>query len=218
MRTPFTALGVAGWALVLGHLTFANEPVYRVGGSVTAPRVTETVDPPYNGVQGAVVLQLEVGMEGRPDNIKVVRGLRPDLDRTAIATVQQWKFEPGKKHGKPVCVSATVEVNFLPPPSPSGDPVYKVGPDVSAPRALKMVEPDYSEDARRARVHGVVLLRASISREGRPEDILVVQSLHPDLDKNAIAALQEWEFAPGKKDGKPVRVLVIVEIDFAWSR
>jgi protein TonB len=53
-----------------------------------------------------------------------------------------------------------------------------------------------------------------INREGRPEDILVAKSLHPDLDKNAIAALQQWEFEPGKKSGKPVRVLVTIEMSF----
>jgi len=59
-------------------------------------------------------------------------------------------------------------------------------------------------------------LSAAISLEGRPEEIVVVQSLHPDLDKNAIAAFRQWEFEPGRKDGNPVRVQVTIQMSFAW--
>lgn len=224
MRTLFSVLSVAGWALVAGQFAFAGEPLYKVGGDVTAPRPIHTVEAAYTeearqaGVQGAVVLYLEISAEGRAENIRVRTSLRPDLDKNAIAAIEQWIFEPAKKDGQPVRTAETMAVTFRLPLSPTGDPIYKAGGDVTAPRVIKKVDPKYTEKTRGAGVEGAVVLRFAVNREGRPEDIVVVRSLHPDLDKNAIAALQQWEFEPGKKDGKPVRVSVTVEMNFAWRQ
>lgn len=222
MRTLFSALGVAGCALVAGQFAFADEPLYKVGGDVTAPRPIHTVEAAYTeearqaGVQGAVVLYLEISAEGRAENIHVRTSLRPDLDENAIAALQQWIFEPARKDGKPVRTAETMAVTFRLPQSSTGDPTYEAGPDVSAPRVIKKVEPEYTEETRKAGVRGTVILSAAISLEGRPEEIVVVQSLHPDLDNNAIAAFRQWEFEPGRKDGQPVRVQVTVQMNFAW--
>jgi TonB family protein len=225
MRALLSVLGVAGWALVLGQFAFGDEPVYRIdGGDVTEPQAAEKAEPGRTEdarqarFQGTVILQLEVNEEGRAENIHVVRGLSPALNEQAIATVQQRKFATPKVNGKPVRSTATFEVTFRLPPTPASDPTYQVGPDVSAPRVLKKVDPKYTEETRKAGVRGTVILRFAINREGRPEDIVVVQSLDPDLDQNAIAALQQWEFEPGKKNGQPVRVSMTVEMNFAWRQ
>jgi TonB family protein len=224
MRALFSVLSVAGWALAAGQFAFADEPLYRVGGDVTAPRPIHTVEAAYTeearqaGVQGAVVLYLEISADGRPENIRVRTGLRPDLDKNAVAAIEQWTFEPARKDGKPVRTAEIMAVTFQLPQPQTEDTVYKVGEGVSGPRALKMVEPEYSEDIRKAGVRGTVLLSLVVNQDGRPEDIQVVKSLQPDLDKSAIAALQDWEFEPGKKDGKPVRVRVNVEMNFAGRK
>ncbi|MGO9095127.1 MAG: energy transducer TonB [Bryobacteraceae bacterium] len=220
MRTLRSALGVASWALLLGQFAFADEPIYKVGGDVTAPRPIHTVEAAYTeearqaGIEGAVVLYLEISAEGRPENIHVRTSLRPDLDKNAIAAIEQWIFEPAKKDGKPVRTAETMAVSFRLPQSPADDNVYKVGGDVSAPQAIKHVEPKYTAETRAAGVEGTVRLKVVINREGRPEDIVVVKSLHPDLDANAIAAVQQWEFDPGRKGGTPVRVPATIEINF----
>jgi TonB family protein len=131
MRTLFSVLSVAGWALVAGQFAFADEPVYKVGGDVTAPRRTQSVEPRYTeearsaGVQGTVVLKVEISKKGRVENVHVFKGLRPDLDENAVAAVQQWRFEPAKKDGEPVRVAATITVSFRPLSSPFSDPVYR---------------------------------------------------------------------------------------------
>ena len=60
---------------------------------------------------------------------------------------------------------------------------------------------------------GVVALRLVIDEKGRPHDAKVVRSLRKDLDKAAVDALKKWRFDPAKKDGKPVRVMLEVEVN-----
>ena len=93
--------------------------VYRLGGSVTAPRVITEVKPTYTNdaltqkIQGTVVLELVVRSNGRPSDIRIVRSLDPGgLDEQAIIAAGQWRFEPGRLSGKPVDVVVTVMLDF----------------------------------------------------------------------------------------------------------
>jgi bla regulator protein blaR1 len=86
--------------------------------------------------------------------------------------------------------------------------------DVRSPRLIKETKPVYPDSAKVARIQGNVLLELVVSVDGLPEDIKVTKSLHPDLDAEAVKALEKWRFTPGTKDGKPVRVRVDVEMTF----
>jgi TonB family protein len=92
--------------------------------------------------------------------------------------------------------------------------IYHVGRDVTAPTIMSRVEPQYSEAARAARVHGTVLLEAVISADGVPRVVRVLRSLGHGMDESAIAALERWRFNPGRKDGVPVNVSLNVEFNF----
>jgi TonB family protein len=92
--------------------------------------------------------------------------------------------------------------------------VYQIGGDVSAPRLLYKVEPQYSEAAKKDKLQGSTLLAVMIGADGRPGDIQVVQSLRPDLDANGVAAVQQWRFHPAMRQGAPVAVKAQVEINF----
>ncbi len=92
--------------------------VFRVGGGVTAPALLWKKEPEYSEEarkakhQGTVVLYIEVTPDGKASNMRVVKSLGLGLDEKAMEAVKQWKFQPGKKDGKPVTVAATIEVNF----------------------------------------------------------------------------------------------------------
>jgi len=92
--------------------------VFRAGGGVTAPVVTYKVEPEYSEearkakFQGTVLLYIEVNERGLPQNPRVIRALGMGLDEKAIEAVMKWRFQPGRKDGKPVTVAAQVEVNF----------------------------------------------------------------------------------------------------------
>jgi periplasmic protein TonB len=92
--------------------------VFKVGGGISAPQPVATPDPEYTEqariakTQGTCILWLIVDDQGRPRDIRVVRGLGFGLDAKAIEAVKQWKFQPAMKDGRPVNVQISVEVGF----------------------------------------------------------------------------------------------------------
>ena len=97
-------------------------PVFKVGHGVSAPKPKRIEQPELSkqerekaknaAYQGSVLLWMVVDADGYPRNIKVARGLSPDLDRKAIEAVKKWRFDPAKKDGEAVAVQINVEVNF----------------------------------------------------------------------------------------------------------
>lgn len=95
-----------------------------------------------------------------------------------------------------------------------GGGVYTIGKGVSSPVILHKVEPEYSEEARKAKWQGTVQLSVIVDETGHPRDIKVSQSLGLGLDQKAIEAVQQWLFKPGMKDGKPVAVIATIQVTF----
>lgn len=93
---------------------------------------------------------------------------------------------------------------------------FRIGPGVTAPRLVHKVQPEFSPQARRSRVQGTVILQIVISRDGLPTEISVLSPLGFGLDERAIAAVKQWKFTPGSKDGQPVKILATVEVNFRF--
>jgi len=89
-----------------------------------------------------------------------------------------------------------------------------VGGGVSPPRQLYAPDPDYSEEARKAKYQGVCVLYVEVGPDGRTHNIHVVRTLGLGLDEKAIEAVKTWKFEPALKDGKPVTVAVNIEVTF----
>lgn len=85
---------------------------------------------------------------------------------------------------------------------------------VSLPVALRQVRPQYTPDAMRALVRGAVRLQAIVDVDGAVRDVRVVESLEPSLDAEAAKAFAQWRFAPGKREGQAVPVLVYADFTF----
>jgi len=81
------------------------------------------------------------------------------------------------------------------------------------PVALKIVKPDYSWAARRAKVQGVVAVRAKVDEKGRVVAVEMVRSL-PMLDEEALEAARQFRFSPGRVAGRAVTVWVRVVFEF----
>src|SRR6266567_4628465 len=93
------------------------EPVYELGDGITPPRLIRQVNPEYSGkrgvgVKGSVSISLVISSKGIPENPRVVQGLDPDIDKSAVEAIKQWRFSPAQKDKKPVAVKVTVEVQF----------------------------------------------------------------------------------------------------------
>ncbi|MGH9863386.1 MAG: energy transducer TonB, partial [Candidatus Acidiferrales bacterium] len=89
---------------------------------------------------------------------------------------------------------------------------------LSAPVALKKVDPRYPAEARRSRVEGSVFLYGIIREDGEVESVHVVRSLNSLLDQSAVEAFLRWRFQPGQKNGSAIRLEVVVEIPFRLTR
>jgi TonB family protein len=92
--------------------------------------------------------------------------------------------------------------------------IYKIGPGIVPPKLLMRTEPQYTDEARDAKIEGRVVLSIVVGTDQRAHDVKVIQSLDTGLDANAVASIKTWQFQPGTKDGKPVPVRAIVEVNF----
>lgn len=82
------------------------------------------------------------------------------------------------------------------------------------PVLIYRVEPEFSEEARKARLQGVVVLVGEVNEQGLVENVRVQRGLGLGLDEKAIEAVRQWRFQPGTVDGKPVRKPVLIEVNF----
>jgi TonB family protein len=92
--------------------------------------------------------------------------------------------------------------------------VYPVGKGRTPPVLTARKEPGYSEEARIAKLQGAVTVSLTIGEDGKPRDIRVVKPLGLGLDEAAVAAVSDWQFTPGTKDGKPGVVQATIEVNF----
>jgi TonB family protein len=88
------------------------------------------------------------------------------------------------------------------------------GGAASQPVLLSKTEPEYSEEARKARLTGTVVLHIVVDAQGLAKDITVTRSLGLGLDDRAIEAVKKWKFKPGRVNGKPAAVEAYVEVNF----
>jgi TonB family protein len=100
--------------------------------------------------------------------------------------------------------------------SAQGSQPYQPGNGVSAPKLVKEVKPEYTPEARAAKIQGTVLLATVVREDGAVSDVKVSRSLDAKygLDEQAVKAAKQWTFTPGMRDGKPVPVMVTIELSF----
>lgn len=95
-----------------------------------------------------------------------------------------------------------------------GGGVFRVGGGVTAPTLVYKVEPEYSEEARKAKYQGTVVLYVEVDPSGKARNLRVIRSLGLGLDEKAIEAVNKWKFKPGFKDGRAVTVAATIEVNF----
>jgi TonB family protein len=92
--------------------------------------------------------------------------------------------------------------------------VLKPGGAVTPPRMAYAVEPQFTEDAKQKKIQGICVLSLIVDANGRPTHIRIRRSLEPGLDVNAIFAVSQYRFTPATFQGKPVPVLIDIEVNF----
>ncbi len=210
---------------------------FTVGGNVSAPVPIYKPDPPYSEearkakIQGTVALSIVVDARGNVSEIHDIRYLGYGLDEKAIETVFTWKFRPGLRDGVPVPVRIPVDIIFR-LSSGTGEPVYparastsgegndpgkeiySLGGNVTAPVPTYKPTPPYSEEARKAKVQGTVLLGVLVDAQGNVSDVRLLKPLSKGLDEKAIETVRTWKFRPATREGVAVPVRFKIEVAF----
>ena len=197
----------------------------RCKDGIQPPKLVKMVEPVYPEiarqaqVEGVVILEATTDEDGNVAAVRILRSI-PLLDQPAIEAVRQWKYEPLIIDGKRRKAIFTVTARFA---LTSGDKekdlekfsrgaVKAVGA-IKPPKLLKIVEPVYPGDAKKAVIEGVVILSAKTDATGHVQDVMVLRSV-PLLNKAAIDAVKQWVYEPYVQDGKPTPVVFTVTVRF----
>lgn len=175
-------------------------------------------------LEGSVVLRLSLDETGQVVNAVALSGDQ-EFAEAAIRGVRKWKYSPYLINNTAVRVTTLVSIDFR--LNGSGKPeitasykdwlpenVFKVGGSVSPPRAIYTPDPAYTLEARSEKYKGTCVLAVVVGVDGRSHEIRVLRPLGKGLDEQAIEAVKQWKFSPGKKDGQPVAVMIKVEVQF----
>jgi len=95
----------------------------------------------------------------------------------------------------------------------AGD-LFRVGAGVLPPKVISAPSPEYSKTALKSKYQGTCVLGTTVGPDGRTTNTWVVRPLGEGLDEKALDVLKRWRFQPATRDGKPVAVLINVEVQF----
>lgn len=100
-------------------------------------------------------------------------------------------------------------------PMEEGAPgTVRVGGDVSAPVLLRWVDPEFSEEARRQKLNGTVMVHLVVDEHGIPQDVRVVHGVGHGLDEKSVDAVRQYRFKPAMRNVTPVKVEITVMVSF----
>jgi TonB family protein len=195
---------------------------------IKSQRATYPYEAREQKIQGEVVVKILVSETGDVENAEVVSG-DPILAKSAVDAAKKWKFKPFIKNGKPVKVSTKLPFDFAfsekimekgtsadgSSTSPAAAPPQRVqvAGDVARGLLIHQVAPVYPDAARRARIEGVVILEATITKEGTIADLLVMSG-PKELVPAAIGAVQQWRYKAYLLNGSPVAVRTEIRVNF----
>jgi protein TonB len=184
----------------------------------TPPRFSEQqITPPAIVVRNQIAkLQVEPTLQGPPDLKLPQSGQLGDLlalNATIPSNGTGGNAGMGNSHGTGIGIGNGPGYG---PGSNGGccGGIYSPGNGVSAPRAIYDPDPEFSEEARKVKHQGTVVLAIVVDSSGHPRNIRVARSLGMGLDEKAVEAVQKWKFTPGMRDGVPVAVQVNIEVSF----
>ena len=95
-----------------------------------------------------------------------------------------------------------------------GGGLMSVGGGVAAPQVLHSVEPEFTDEARRANFQGSVSIKLIVDSQGNPQNVQIVRRLGMGLDEKALDAVRQYKFKPAMYQGHPVSVQIVIDVDF----
>jgi TonB family protein len=151
------------------------------------------------------------GRESITRAIQILEAKLGEASATAHALVTLGQIE--KSLGNPAGQKAAVDQGIAITQKQNPVEAENVGRGVSPPRVISRVDPQYSEEARTARIQGSIDLSLIVDEKGNPQNVTVEVPLGAGLDEMAVEAVRNWRFQPGEKDGVPVRVKAAIQVN-----
>lgn len=146
----------------------------------------------------------------RPEDQAALENTTKQIDRILGALLDTKLLrEPGSARPNPC-----IDVDGNPKPAPRK--IYDLGPGISPPVPTFQPEPSYTEEAKKAKLQGAVMLSVVVDESGKVTDIKVMKSLGKGLDEKAAEAAAKWKFRPATRYGRPVPVNVTIEMKFRY--
>jgi len=154
-------------------------------------------------------------LSGHSPDVAVAMVRKPALTSRIAAILDAGRIRTVSSVGARIGVALAAVALLIPLSAFQNRPIYHAGVDgVTVPSVTYKVQPSYTAEAKEAKIQGAVTLSLVVNSQGHADDIKVTQSLDTQLDANAVAAVSQWLFAPGTKDGQPVDVAVTIVINF----
>jgi TonB family protein len=186
---------------------------------IRKPHLTHAVpaaypdDPKLAQTKYACVVSAVVGPAGTVSAVEVENAQPSPFDQSAMKAVSESTFSPGTLKGQPVAVEMQIYVIFSGDGSPAV-PTTEHGASFRNPRPTFDPNPEYSKEARKARLSGEVLVSFMVKEDGTTRDIQVIRKLGSGLDEQAVKAVRQWRFEPAMIDGNAIPDRVMTEMTF----
>jgi TonB family protein len=160
---------------------------------------------PQLPIDSAIAVPIEIPVNQSMPVVGVQSRIRVSLDsggpgrKAGIGTGQDGGDGPGDGPGSG--------------PGP-GNGIYVPGGDVSAPIPVVAPDAEFSDEARRIKYQGICLISVIVDAQGNPQNPRVIRHLGMGLDEKALEAVRRYKFKPARKNGRPVPVMITVEVNF----
>jgi TonB family protein len=150
----------------------------------------------FNGV---VSVRLTVDTCGRPQDVRVVRGVGMGLDESAVEAAKHYAFKPAMLGQEPVPVELDIPVTFQISPPPT---------------VLFSVPLEPSAEARRNKARGIIVVALTVDTKGLPHNVHVLRGIGMGMDERAVKAVEQYHFLPFVENGQPVAKSTTLELKF----
>jgi TonB family protein len=156
------------------------------------------------GCEGLVALRATVEKDGSVSHVEVLMG-DAQLAKAAIDAVRQWRYPPMEK-----ATVTDITLTFELPKAGKEETV------VTPPVPVYHPEPEYTKEAKQAKLEGRVSLEVTVAADGTVSDVKVTKPLGKGLDESAVKTVKTWQFLPATEGGKPVAWTGPVEVSFRF--
>ncbi|HEV8524864.1 MAG TPA: TonB family protein [Terriglobales bacterium] len=194
----------------------------RVSEGVIRGRAVSRPLPAYpepalkSGVQGSVILQGVISVDGTVKKLRVVQG-DPLLAQSALDAAKKWRYDISYLNREPIEIGTIDEMKFSIGDEPEVSAPLRVSEGVTIGRAISQPVPSYPELARRLGVEGAVIVRGAIAVDGTVKSLHVVEG-HALLTQAVLDAVRKWRFQPSYLNRVPVEVETVFVVHYRQRR